>query len=41
MVTQGAHPRNAQLSERNAFTFRYCPQSAQELKRYVRWFGSW
>ena len=35
MVTQGAHPSNAQLSERNAFTFRNCPQSAQELERYI------
>jgi hypothetical protein len=35
MVTQGAHPSNAQLGERNAFTFRNCPQSAQELERYL------
>jgi hypothetical protein len=37
MVAQGAHPRNAQLSERNAFTIRYCFQSFHELERYVRW----
>ena len=35
MVTQGAHPSNAQLSKRNAFTFRNRPQSAQELERYI------
>ena len=33
MVAQGAHPCNAQLSERNAFTIRYCRQSFHELER--------
>jgi hypothetical protein len=36
MVAQGAYPCNAQLSERNAFTIRYCRQRVQELERYVR-----
>ena len=35
MVAQGPYPSNAQLSERNAFTFRYCRQSIQGLQRRI------
>ena len=31
MVTQGPYPSYAQLSERNAFTIRYCRQYVQGL----------
>ena len=33
MVAQGPYPSNAQLSERNPFTIRYCRQSVQGLER--------
>jgi hypothetical protein len=33
MVAPGPYPSNAQLSERNAFTIRYCRQSVRGLER--------
>jgi hypothetical protein len=33
MVAQGPYPSNAQLSERNAFTIRYCRQGVRGLER--------